>query len=579
MLHVQGVWWPALRAIALAGLCLGVASPGFAQAVADPATGSELRELIEGWRADEGCVERRHAVPMSQARHAALQQVHTAWRQRLAQVEFARLSRPGQVDWVLFDSHLRRQLAGLESTHERDAAVSQLLPWTRPVVELLQAREQVAPVDPADVAHNLDAWTLAVTQSLSPISSAPPSATRALQASQRVRDLRHGLEAWFSFRNGYDPVFSWWVRKPCEALSKQIEACEQALRKSIGTAPDGGEPLVGDPIGAAALVADLAFEFIPYSPAELVQIAEREFAWCDAEFDEAAAELGFAGDWHKAQEHVKTLHVEPGKQPALILQLAAEAEAFLQEHDLITVPRLASSTWRMEMMSPARQLVNPFFLGGECIIVSFPTDTMAHKDKLQSLRGNNVHFSRATVQHELIPGHHLQQFMQARHRPYRQTFETPFWVEGWALYWEMLLYDMGFPKTAADRVGMLFWRKHRCARIVFSLRFHLGEWDAPKCIDYLVERVGHERQNATAEVRRSIVGGYSPLYQAGYMLGGLQIRALRQELVESGKMSNRAFHDAILRENSMPIELLRAALTDVQLAADYRASWRFADVK
>lgn len=63
------------------------------------------------------------------------------------------------------------------------------------------------------------------------------------------------------------------------------------------------------------------------------------------------------------------------------------------------------------------------------------------------------------------------------------------------------------------------------------------------------------------------------------MLGGLQIRALRQELVESGKMSNRTFHDAILRENSMPIDLLRAALTDVQLAADYRASWRFADVK
>ena len=165
--------------------------------------------------------------------------------------------------------------------------------------------------------------------------------------------------------------------------------------------------------------------------------------------------------------------------------------------------------------------------------------------------------------------------MQARHRPYRQAFETPFWIEGWALYWEMLLYEMGFPKTAADRVGMLFWRKHRCARIVFSLRFHMGEWDAAKCIDYLVERVGHERQNATAEVRRSIIGGYSPLYQAGYMLGGLQIRGLRKELVASGKLTNRVFHDAILRENSMPIELLRAALTDVKLTRDFAPSWRF----
>jgi uncharacterized protein (DUF885 family) len=267
----------------------------------------------------------------------------------------------------------------------------------------------------------------------------------------------------------------------------------------------------------------------------------------------------------------------PGQQPELIRELAAEAEGFLREHDLITIPSFASRTWRMQMMTPARQLVSPFFLGGECILVSFPTDTMAHGDKLQSMRGNNIHFSRATVHHELIPGHHLQQFMQARHRPYRRLFETPFWVEGWALYWEMRLYDLGFARTAADRVGMLFWRKHRCARIVFSLRYHLSEWDAAQCIDYLVDRVGHERQNATAEVRRSIIGGYGPLYQAAYMLGGLQLRALREELVGSGGMTDRQFHDAVLRENSMPIEMLRAALTDAELSPAFPTSWRFCD--
>ena len=60
------------------------------------------------------------------------------------------------------------------------------------------------------------------------------------------------------------------------------------------------------------------------------------------------------------------------------------------------------------MMSPERQLVAPFFLGGETILVSYPTDGMTHEQKLMSLRGNNKHFARATVHHELIPGHHLQ---------------------------------------------------------------------------------------------------------------------------------------------------------------------------
>ena len=170
-------------------------------------------------------------------------------------------------------------------------------------------------------------------------------------------------------------------------------------------------------------------------------------------------------------------------------------------------------------------------LGGEVIRVSFPTDEMAHDDKLMSLRANNIHFSRATVHHELIPGHHLQGFMTRRYQPHRRAFGTPFWTEGWALYWEMRLWDLGFPATPEDRMGMLFWRKHRAARIIFSLKFHLGEMSPDEAIDFLVDGVGHERASATAEVRRSFNGSYSPLYQAAYMIGGLQIRALHAELV------------------------------------------------
>ena len=156
-------------------------------------------------------------------------------------------------------------------------------------------------------------------------------------------------------------------------------------------------------------------------------------------------------------------------------------------------------------------------------------------------------------------------------------FRTPFFVEGWALYWEMLLWDMGFAKTPENRVGMLFWRMHRAARIVFSLEFHLGTRTADACIDMLVQDVGHEPDNARAEVKRSFEGGYPPLYQCAYMVGGLQIRALREELVTSGKMTDREFHDALLRENAIPIEMVRASLTGQELAEDFRSTWRFAD--
>ncbi|NIP82746.1 MAG: DUF885 family protein, partial [Gemmatimonadetes bacterium] len=169
----------------------------------------------------------------------------------------------------------------------------------------------------------------------------------------------------------------------------------------------------------------------------------------------------------------------------------------------------------------------------------------------------------------------LQGFMNDRYNPHRQIFRTPFWHEGNALYWEFRLWDLGFPRGPEDRVGMLFWRMHRAARIIFSLSFHLERMTPEEAIDFLVERVGHERANAAAEVRRSFNGSYPPLYQAGYMLGGLQFDALHQELVESGRMTEREYHDAILRGGPMPVEMVRVRLTGRELGPDFSASWRF----
>lgn len=284
--------------------------------------------------------------------------------------------------------------------------------------------------------------------------------------------------------------------------------------------------------------------------------------------------MGFGTDWRAAQEKVKNSYVVPGQQPEAMLDLYNQSVAFLKKHDLLTIPALAEESWRIYMMSPERQLVSPFFLGGESLIVSYPTNTMSYEDKLMSMRGNNPHFSRATVHHELIAGHHLQGYMNNRSKAYR-NFRTPFWIEGNALYWELVLWDLNFPRSPEDRIGMLFWRMHRCARIIFSLNYHLSKWTPQQCIDFLVDRVGHERANAEGEVRRSFTGGYGPLYQIAYMIGGLQFYALKKELVDTKKMTYKQYHDAILRENNIPIEMLRAILTNQPLKKNFTTNWRF----
>jgi uncharacterized protein (DUF885 family) len=549
-------------------------------------TDSELRDLVERLIVDRGALARRYSDDQAAERRAALLEFVRAWRARLDQIPFDYLGQEGRIDYVLLRTRLDYQVKLYEREAKLQTEMAPLLPFAATISGFHEARRRMENVDPraaavtlTGMAGQIDSARKNVEAGLAKEPGAGAVKTSrivALRAANEIGDLKRLLDQWFKFHDGYNPLFSWWARDPYKRVDAALTSYVTLLRERVVGYKEGeDEPIVGDPIGREGILEDLDAELILYSPEELVEIAKKEYAWCEAEMIKASRQMGFGDDWRKALEKVKNLHVEPGQQPALIRELAHEAIEFVEKRDLLTVPPLAKDVWRIEMMSPAQQKVSPFFLGGEVILVSYPTDAMEHGDKLMSMRGNNRHFSRATVQHELIPGHHLQGFMNDRYSTHRRLFETPFWTEGWALYWEMQLWDLGFPQSPEDRVGMLFWRMHRTARIIFSLGFHLGTMTPQECIDFLVERVGHERANAEGEVRRSFNGSYSPLYQVAYMIGGLQFRALHRELVGSKKMTNRDFHDTILRRGEMPVEMVRASLTKAPLTPDYKARWKF----
>lgn len=566
-------------------LALG-ASGADAQRLAPPSASalSELRDTVSLYVSDRGALLRRWTVPYSPARAQRLSSFYTDWRARLRRVDFDRLSQEGKIDYVLLDNRLRQELDQLQRDERLATEMMPLVPFGAVVADFEEARRrfetpqgQTSARALADLAKHLDSLTK-VVRARAPQSAQIPRAERivGLRALDYLNDLQTQLRNWQRFSAGYDPQFSWWTDDPFRRVNDGFTAYVRAIREVVvGQKQGEEEPIIGDPIGATGVTADLAFEMIAYSPQELLALAEKEFAWIEAEQKKAAREMGFGDDWRAALDAVKQAFVPPGQQPAMVRDLARSAVKFVTDRDLVTVPPLADEVWRMEMMPPRQQLVSPFFLGGEIIQVAYPTDSMQHDDKLMAMRGNNPHFSLATVHHELIPGHHLQGFMTQRYNPHRQLFSTPFWGEGWALWWEMLLWDNAFAPTPQDRMGMLFWRSHRAARIIFSLRFHLGTMTPQEAVDFLVQRVGHERANAEAEVRRSFNGTYSPMYQAAYMLGGLQFRALHRELVASGRMSNKEFHDAILQGGRMPVELVRARMLNLPLTRDYRASWKF----
>ncbi|TRZ45088.1 DUF885 family protein [Robertkochia solimangrovi] len=493
--------------------------------------------------------------------------------QKLETLDFEGLTQECQADYILFKRDLEEALRQSEVERQELDSVSRWYPFSARVYEIFALRRRGIQPDAQKVAEDMSEILDQIDSLKAELATENELSVLVIRkATETGNGLRDVLADINTFYKGYDPMFTWWTSdvfpKADTALKEYTELFQG---KQI---PDKNGIVSRKPVGKEELMRQLEYRMIPYTPEELTIIANEEFAWCEKEMLKASREMGYGNDWKAALESVKNTYVPPGEQPEAILKLYKTSVSFVKKHDLVTIPPLAEEVWGMYMMSPERQRTNAFFTGGWDITISYPTNTMDHEFKMMSMRGNNPNFSFATVHHELIPGHNLEFFMNARERTYR-NFDSPFWMEGWALYWELLLWDMDFPSTPEERVGMLFWHMHRCARIIFSFNFHMGEWTPQECIDFLVEKVGHEYKNAESEIRGPLSSNSDPLYQVGYLTGGRQFYALKKELVDSGKMGIKEFHDKTIKLNAMPVEMIRNILTNAALQKDYKAHWKF----
>jgi uncharacterized protein (DUF885 family) len=632
-------------------------------------------------------------IPISPARIARLKRFDMNWQSALGKIDAAKLTATAKTDLEALKKTVAENLQRLDTEAQTLGQAMTVVPFAPKIVQLVEARIRIEDMN----AQRAAATITDVTKELARLTATPPRVGReqALLGANAVDQIRTIATEWFTFYDGYDPLFTWWMEQPFKKADDALKVYGAVLRDKVAAEnlPVPATPTTTEPIqpvaqlkfadvpdlaeiialpqdemrevvarfttsvgsggrgansappreaafyqswlaalktldfdtlsrnaqvdylfirrtaeaqiarastkldpnpprkpdssgipgparGRDGLIQDLSEAMIPYTPEELIALAEKEFEWCDREMLKASREMGFGNEWKKAIEKTKDGAVPPGGQPRMIKDLLTEAVDYLRANNLVTVPAVGAESLRMIMMTPERQIVNPFFTGGAQISVSYPTNTMDYDARIQSMRGNNPGFSHATAFHEMIPGHNLVAFMGSRFNDYRANLPGggAFFGEGWPLYWELILYDMGFDKTPEQRVGALFWRMHRCARIIFSLKFHMGQWSPQEAIDFLVDRVGHERDNATAEVRRSFdpAAGYNALYQAAYLLGGLQLRGLRKEVVETKIMTNAQFHDEILRQGSMPIALLRLAVNRrLPLTRDMTIDWKF----
>jgi len=442
-----------------------------------PAQADPMRDRIEDFQADADLLGRHWAISGdSEAELARERKLFEDWQARLKEVDFAALSADQRIDYVLFRNELESSLAGLGKREEARRELSAWLPARSAIDALADARVRGEPLVPEKAAGSLAPLAEQITKlqeqlkatkeaekqpQKAPEKKEPPvekpdttpvpmpSPYDALRSAAATEELAGSLKRWFENYDGFTPEFGWWVKQPYEETAKALADYAKFLREEIaGVKGKEEDPLLGKVIGAEELQRQLRFEFIPYTPAELIAVAEREFSWCEEEMKAAAREMGVGDDWKKALARTKLHYVKPGEQEKVAREEGREAIDFVKSRQLVTVPPDCEEWWGTRMLSSGEQKHTPYAAyAGHDMLIAYASDGMKHADKLMTMRGNSRPFMHNVVPHELIPGHHLQNFMAARNRPYRRMFSTPFFVEGWALYWEMRLWDHGYHDT------------------------------------------------------------------------------------------------------------------------------------
>jgi uncharacterized protein (DUF885 family) len=169
---------------------------------------------------------------------------------------------------------------------------------------------------------------------------------------------------------------------------------------------------------------------------------------------------------------------------------------------------------------------------------------------------------RTLAYHEGIPGHHFQVAiaMELEGMPFIRRF-APFtaYSEGWALYAEQVAFEQGFQSNPADNIGRLTAELFRAVRLVVDTGIHHKRWSRAEAIEYMSNNTGMPRSDVIAEIERYIV---MPGQATAYKVGMMKILELRQKAKDSlgDKFDIREFHDAVLKNGAMPLDLLERVI-------------------
>jgi uncharacterized protein (DUF885 family) len=316
------------------------------------------------------------------------------------------------------------------------------------------------------------------------------------------------------------------------------------------------------PNGAAAYAFHVRWQTTTrLTPEQIHEIGLAEVKRIRGEMDEVIQSTGFQGNFHAFTEFLRTdprfYYTQPDDLVNGYRIIVKKIDPELA-HEFGKLPRLPYGVTPIPAFKAPSQTTAYYQPGAPS-----PGRPGTYFVNTYNLAARPRWEMEALSLHESVPGHHLQISLaqEMENVPeFRRHIGYSAFVEGWALYAESLGEDLGMYKDGYSKFGQLTYEMWRAVRLVVDTGMHSKGWTRQQAIDYFRENTGKTDQDITVEVDRYIVW---PGQALAYKLGQLKIRELRgrAEKTLGNGFDIRSFHDAVLGEGAIPLDILEAHMS------------------
>jgi uncharacterized protein (DUF885 family) len=310
-------------------------------------------------------------------------------------------------------------------------------------------------------------------------------------------------------------------------------------------------------------------EVLGFNTEGLNSLGHNAFEAVEQELTEVAKRIDPSSDWRTINKQLTADHASsPDEMRAQYEACTAKARQFLVDHGLVTLADgeecvvEPSPPFQRPVLAVASYATPPAFkptLTGH-FFVPFPPDGTSDADVQQRLASNSLHSIPTVTAHEAYPGHHWHlTWMQGNPRKLRKMLTTPYFLEGWGLYAERVMYEHGFYANDGEILGHLDARIFRAARIIVDTSLHTGSMTFDEAVEFMTANTALSHATAVAEVKRYCA---VPTQAASYLTGCLEIERIRGRFLEAQRGDLRDFHNRLAGAGALPIGLAERAVME-----------------